>query len=176
VDVIHGLAARYCVRQDARGIVELWGLLVALTAGTVAILRFVRHGSGDRTRRRVAVSAAAALACFIVLTVGVGGTIFRWCYESAAPSLGFVAPDTPRGIDALVCLSPHAVGMMNGWILIVLTCLVAIGLLALGIVRCKGAARRALAFGGAGAAFLCALAGGGLMLFSISWCQSQRLF
>lgn len=176
VDVIHGLAARYCVRQEARGLVELWALLVALTAGTVALLRSVRRGIGDRTHRRVAISAAAALACFILLTVVVGGTIFRWCYESAAPSLGLVAPDAPRGIDALVCLSPHAVGMMSGWILIVAACLVALGLVALGVLRFKGAARRALAFAGAGAALLFALADGGLMLFSISWCQSQRLF
>lgn len=174
MNVIHALAARYCVRQDARGLVELWALLVLLTAGTVALLRSGRRGIGDQTR--VAVFAAASLACFVVLTVGVGGTIFRWCYESAAPSLGLVAPDTPRGIDALVCLSPHAVGMMSGWILIVLACVVTIGLLALGFVRCKGAARRALAFAGAGAAFLFVLAAGGLMLFSISWCQSQRLF
>lgn len=176
MDVIHGLAVRYCVRQDARGLVELWALLVALTAGTAALLRSLRRGIEDRTRRSVAVFAFATLAGFIVLSVAVAGTILRWCYESAAPSLGLVAPNTPRGIDALVCLSPHAVGMMSGWILIVLACLVAIGLLALGVLRLKGAVRRALAFAAAGVAFLFALADAGLMLFSISWCQSQRLF
>jgi cytochrome bd-type quinol oxidase subunit 2 len=176
VDVIHGLALRYCVRQDARGLIALWALLVALTAGAVTLLRSLRRDIGDRTRRRMVVFAFAALACFILLTVGVGGTIFRWCYESAAPSLGLVAPDVPRGIDALVCLSPHAVGMMSGWILIVLACLVSIGLLALGVLRLRGAVRRALAFAGAGVALLFALADVGLMLFSISWCQSQRLF
>lgn len=171
MDVIHALSARYCIRQDARGFIELWLLAVLLAGAIVAIWRGIR----DRQRKRMAMFWVAALTCAIVFTCGFGLTIFRWCYESAAPSLGMMVPDAPKGIDAMICFSSHARELIDGWILIVVSCIAAIALLVLGF-RGKGVLRRAVSFAGSGLGLLFATANGGLMLFGVSWCQSSRLF
>ncbi len=135
----------------------------------------LRRETGDRTHRRIAMLGTGVLACLVVLTVGFAVTVFRWCYLSAAPSLGLVPPDAPHGIDAMICLSTHIVEITNGWILIVAAFVAATGLIALGVFQ-KSAVRRAVSFAGSAAAVLFAVADGGLMLFGVSWCQSQRLF
>jgi len=163
VDVFHALTARYCVRQDARGFIALWAVVVALAAAAAGT-------------RRVSRFAAVALASLIVLSVGFASIVFRWCYESAAPSLGLVVGTPGKGLDAIVCLSPHAVEMIYGWIAIVVSCVAAIGLVLFGISQRKSALRRGLSFGGAVAALLFAAANFAFMLFGIAWCQSQRLF
>lgn len=169
------MSARYCIRADARGFIELWLVLVALAGGVVAIVRFLRRGIVDPRSRRAALFGVGVLACLILFTAGFAFTIFRWCYESAAPSLGMMVPNAPKGIDAMICLSSHALEMIDGWILIVASCITAAGLLVLGW-QLKGTLRRALSYAGAAAAALFATANGGLMLFGASWCQSQRLF
>lgn len=175
--MIQGLAARYCIRQDARGFIELWGLLVALAAGTSAILLSARRRLGDRKYRLAAVIFAGALGCIILFTGGVAVTIFWWCYESAAASLGMVLPNSfGTNLNTMICLSSHAVETIDQWILIVVSLIVAIGLVVLGIFRYKSVVRRAFTFAGAAVALLFAAANGGLMLFALSWCQSSRLF
>jgi hypothetical protein len=170
------LAARYCIRQDANGFIELWLLSVALAGAAVAILLSTRRGIGDRRQRRIAFFWVGALACFLLFTGGFALTIFRWCYESAAPSLGMVLPNAPgKSLDTMICLSPHALAMIHGWILIVVACVAATGLLVLGF-QLKGAVRRAVSIAGGALALLFAAANGGLMVFSASWCQSGRLF
>ena len=175
MDVIHALAARYCVRQDARGFIELWGLFVGLAGGAVAIALRLRSGIADKTRQRTAWFAFGVLACFLALTGGVAWAIFRWCYESAPASLG-MASNAPGNVDLKICLTMHALETIDGWMLIVVACLAALGLLVLGIFQSKSVVRRAVSFAGAAAALLFAIASGGLIFFGISWCQSQRLF
>lgn len=175
MDIIHALSARYCTRQDARGFIELWLVAVALVAGAVAIVRSIRRGIPDERRRGSALFGLGVLVCLLLFTGGFAFTIFRWCYESAAPSLGMIVPNAPAGIDAMICLSSHALEMIDGWILIVVSCVAAAALLVLGR-QLKGTLRRALSFAGAAAVALFATANGGLMLFGASWCQSQRLF
>lgn len=177
MNVIHGLAARYCIRQDVRGFIELWALFLALAGATIALLLAARRHINDRTYRLAALIYAGVLACLTFLTVAFAATIFRWCYESAAASLGMVESNSPtKGLDAMICLSSHALGMMNGWILTVITVAVTIGLLVLAIFRIKRPMGRALAFSGAAVGLVFAFAVGGMMLFSASWCQSSRLF
>lgn len=163
MDVIHALALRYCVRQDARGFVELWALVVTLAAAALWIRRASRF-------------AAGALVCLIVLSAGFALIMFRWCYVAAAPSLGLVIGTPPKNINFIVCMYPHVVENIDGWIVIVLSCVATIGLVLLGIAQRKSAPRRVLSFVGAVAAFLFAIANFGLLLFGISWCQSSRLF
>jgi hypothetical protein len=175
VDVLHALAARYCVRQDARGFLELWGLSVGLAGGVVAIASRLRRGIPDKTRYRAGWVVLGVLACLLALTGGVAWTLLRWCYESAPAALG-MASNAPPNVDFKICLAMHALETIDGWVLIVVACLATIGLLVLGIFQSKSAVRRALSFTGAAAALLFAIANGGLILFGVSWCQSQRLF
>jgi len=164
VDLIGGLAAKYCIRQDARGFIELWGLSIALTVGAIATLRSSRF-------------FASVLIFFVLAGGGVALATFWSCYESAGPSLGVVLPNSPaRGLDAMICLSSHAVENIEGWILLVVSIVVACGLAVLGVLGPKSLTRRALVFAGAAAALLFAIGLGALLLFGISWCQSSRLF
>lgn len=163
MDVLHAWALRYCVRQDARGFIELWALVVALAAAALSI-------------RRTSSFAAAALACAAVLSAGFGLMVFGWCYESAAPSLGLVVGAPPKNINFMTCIYPHVVETIDGWIAIVLSCVGGVALVLLGISRRKSALHRALSFVGAVAVFLFAIVSVGGLLFGISWCQSSRLF
>jgi hypothetical protein len=176
VDAITGLAARYCVRQDARGFVELWGLFVALAAAAVAISISLRRGIGNRLRQRTAFFALGALACLILVTCAVAWAILRWCYESAPALLGMAPNASGTFLNTEICFSLHALEMMDGWILIAASCIVAVVLLALGIFQLESRVRRALWFAGAAVALIFASASAGLVLFGASWCQSQRLF
>ena len=177
MDPLHVLSAKYCLRQDARGFIELWALLVALAAATVALLGTVRQKTVERARRLASLTGAAIVACLLLLTGAFGATVFRWCYDSAAPSLGFVPPTTPgKGIDTLICLSSHAVATIDGWIVFVAACLLAAGLAIWGIFRLTRPLHRVLAVTGAAITSFAALADGALLLFGVSWCQSQRLF
>ena len=177
MDLIHGLAARYCVRQDARGFIELWGFLLALAGAATAILRSARRKADDQTYRRVAYVCAGILACAFLLTGGLGLAIFRWCYESAAASLGMVDVNSPTtGLDWMICMSMHAVETINEWVTLVTACLLAAGSIVLGIFRFKKLAPRILLFTGAVAALLFAWLVVFFMLFGVGWCQSSRLF
>ena len=164
MDLIGGLAAKYCIRQDARGFIELWGLSIALTAGAIATLRSSRFFAG-------------VLVLLVLASGAIGSIVFWWCYRSAGPALGVVLPDSPRtGLDAMICLSSHAVENIEGWMLLVVSIVVACGLAVLGVLGPKSLTRRALIFAGAAAALLFTIGLGGLLLFGISWCQSSRLF
>jgi len=163
VDVLHAWALRYCVRQDARGFIELWALVVALAAAALSI-------------RRASSSAAVALACLVVLSVGFGLITFSWCYEAAAPSLGLVVGAPPKNINFMTCIYPHVVETIDGWIVIVLSCVAGVALVLLGIAQRRSASRRAFSFVSAVAVFLFAIINVGGLLFGISWCQSSRLF
>ena len=176
MDLIHALTARYCIRQDARGFIELWALLVAVAGAAIALLLSLRRRIGDRTYRLVVVIWAGALTCFLALTLGFALTIFRWCYESAAANLGFVAPNAPAHLDMMSCLSMRVLNLVDGWILIVALSIAAIALLVLAIFRLRSLWRRALTFAGVAVALLFAVASGGLKAFGIYWCQSSRLF
>jgi len=176
VDVINGLAARYCVRQDIRGFVELWGLLLGLAGAAFAIFYVARTGVEDRVRRTAAFICAGILTCLMLCTAALWFTIFRWCYLSAAASLG-MAPSTPvPGLDAMICLNSNALATINGWILVVVSCVAAIGLLFLGIFRMKRLLSRAISYAGAAVTLLFAVVNGFLIVFGTSWCQSHRLF
>ena len=175
--MIAGLAARYCVRQDARGFIEIWGLVLVLAAAASAILVSARRKAADGRYRRVAYVCAGILACFIVLSGGFALAIFRWCYESAAASLGMVDLSSPTaGLDWKICMSMHAVETLREWIVLVVSCILAAGLIVLGIVRFKRLMSRALALAGAAAALLFVAVVGFFMLFGFGWCQSSRLF
>lgn len=176
MDLIHGLSARYCVRQDARGFIELWGLLIALAGAAIAILLSARQRMRDRKYRRAALIWAGILACFILLTGGVALITFWWCYQSAAASLGMPPSSSVTNIDMKICMSSHAVETIDEWILAVVSFIAAIGLIVLGIFRLKNLLGRALTFAGAAVVLVFALANGGLMLFGLAWCQSSRLF
>jgi hypothetical protein len=176
VDLIHGLSARYCIRQDARGFIELWALLIALAGAAIAILLSARQRMADRKYRRAALIWTGVLACFILFTGGVALTTFWWCYQSAAASLGMPPSSSATNIDMKICMSLHAVETIDEWILAVVSFIAAIGLIVLGIFRLKNLLRRALIFAGAAVVLVFALANGGLMLFGLAWCQSPRLF
>jgi hypothetical protein len=176
VDPIHGLAARYCIRQDARGFIELWGLLIALAAAETGVLLSARR-MGDRKHRVWTRIWAAVLGCAILLSGAVALILFRWCYESAAASLGVVLPNTPlANLDMKICMTSHAFETINNWITIVVPVIAAVGLAQLAFLRFSGVAGRVLTFAGAAVALLFAAASGGLMLFGLGWCQSSRLF
>jgi hypothetical protein len=171
------LAARYCLRQDARGFLELLAFLVVLAAAAVATLRSMRRRAADADYRRAASVWAGGLACAFVLSLGVGLTIFRWCAESAGPALGVVLPTSPQsGLDAMICYSMNAVRLIEGWIVVVVAAIAAIGLFAVGVFARRSWVSRAVALAGAVVALLFATASGFLILFSMSWCQSHRLF
>lgn len=177
MDLIHGLTARYCARQDARGFIELWGLLIAVAGAAIAILLSARRRIGDRKYRLVAYMSASILACVIFLTGGFALTIFWSCYESAPASLGMVVPNSfGTNLNTMVCVSLHAVETIDEWILTSVFFVASLGLLVMGILRVRSIVRRALAFAGGAVALLFALANGGLMLFGLAWCQSSRLF
>jgi hypothetical protein len=112
----------------------------------------------------------------MLLTAGVASTIFWWCYQSAAASLGMPPSSSGTNLDMMICLSPHAVETIDEWILAVVSFIAAIGLIVLGIFRLKNLLRRALTFAGAAVVLVFALANDGLMLFGLAWCQSPRLF
>jgi hypothetical protein len=165
MDVIHALVARYCIRQDARGLLELWAVLVVLAAAFVALVR-----------RRATRFLTGVFVVFWVLTAGLASTVFLWCFESAAPSLGTVLPSSPKlGLGAMICLNSHALEIIDGWILIVISCIGASLLLVLN-GRLKSTVGRGLSFAGIAGALLFATANSGLILFSAAWCQSNRLF
>ncbi|HEV3092439.1 MAG TPA: hypothetical protein VGX91_13440 [Candidatus Cybelea sp.] len=177
LDIVRSLAARYCLRQDARGFLELLAFLVVLAAAAVATLRSMRRRAADADYRRAASVWAGGLACAFVLSLGVGLTIFRWCAESAGPALGVVLPTSPQsGLDAMICYSMNAVRLIEGWIVVVVAAIAAIGLFAVGVFARRSWVSRAVALAGAVVALLFATASGFLILFSMSWCQSHRLF
>lgn len=163
MDLIAGLAARYCIRQDARGFIELWGLVLVLAAAAVAM--------------RSKPWWAAAFACVILITAAFGAAIFWSCTVSAPASLGMVVAN-PYGtnLDTMICVSSHAVETIDEWIWIVASFAAATGLIALGILRFRKLLARGLAFAGSAVLLIFAAASGGLLLFGVSWCQSSRLF
>jgi len=162
VDLISGLAARYCIRQDARGFIELWGLVLVLAGAATATRATWWRGT---------------LACAILLTGALAAAIFWACAASAPASLGTVAANPyGRNLDAMICVSSHAVETIDEWISIVAAFVVAIGLIALGIFRFRKLPARGFAFAAGAVLLLFAAANGGLLLVGLSWCHSSRLF
>lgn len=159
---IDSLAARYCVRQDARGFIEAWAFVVALAVLAVGM-------------RRAGALWRGALGCVAILTAAFALAVFRWCQESAAASLGYVAGDVSN-IDAKICYSSHAVETIEGWLAIAAALLAAVGLSILGVRRRKSLVQAGLCVFGALVALFFAIIGCALLVFSLSWCQSHRLF
>jgi hypothetical protein len=149
--------------------------LIALAGAAIVILLSARQRVGDRKDRLAAFIWAGALGCVMLFSAGVASTIFWWCYQSAAASLGMPS-SSGTNLNMMICLSPHAVETIDEWILAVVSFIAATGLIILGIFRLKNLLRRALTFAGAAVALVFALANGGLMLFGLAWCQSSRLF
>lgn len=87
-----------------------------------------------------------------------------------------MAPTSGKNVDALICLAPHAIELATGWTLMSVSFVASIALLVIGIFRLRKPLQKALTLIGTAATLLFAVANGGFMLFSISWCQSQRLF
>jgi hypothetical protein len=165
VDVIWGLGARYCVRQDAHAFTWLWGLLLAL-AGAAFIVR-----------RRGGHFEAAVLLFFAVCTGALGFIIFYACYASAPYSMGLGAPRVSAArLTTSTCLSQGAFTLAFIWTVVALSCSAALGLVAWGRLSGKTAALRVCAYTGAALLLLVAGAAGFAAFFDFSWCSSRRLF
>jgi len=165
VNVIWGLGARYCVRQDAHAFMWLWGLLLAL-GGAAFLVR--------RTGRRF---EAAVLLFFAVCTGALGFTIFYGCYASAPYSMGLGAPGvSAASFTTFTCLGQGAFSRAMAWTIVALSCSAALGLVAWGRSRSRSAAFRASLYAGAALLLLVAGAAGFGAFFVFSWCSSSRLF
>lgn len=165
MDVIWGLGARYCLRQDAHAFMWLWGLFLAL------------GGAAFIVRRRGRAFEAAVLLLFSICTGAFGLTIFYACYNSAPYQLGLGSPDVAAGrLTTLNCLSNGAATWVFLWTVVVLLCCGAVGLVALGRSRDKAVVLRIFAYVAAAVCLLLVGFAGFVWLFDFSWCASQRLF
>lgn len=156
------LSAQYCVRQGASAYLELWAFLLLLAGAAILTRRFSRVSSG-------------VLTLLAVLTGGVGASIFYGCSMTAAADQGLGWFGDRAWYTPLHCLGQNALGNATGWCLIVATCLGAILLLRLGIIRRKPSAR-VMAFAGSAVLLVFAFAQGFFFTFGWSWCTSSRLF
>src|SRR5580692_12873790 len=126
MEVIWGLGARYCVRQDAHAFMWLWGLLLAL------------GGAAFIVRRRGRPFGAAVLLFFAICTGAFGLTIFYACYNSAPYQLGLGAPGVAAAsLTTLNCISSGASTWVFLWTVVVLLCCSVVGFVALGRSRDK---------------------------------------
>jgi hypothetical protein len=165
VDVIWGLGARYCVRQDAHVFTWLWGLFLALAGAAFMVRRRGRHFE------------AAALVFLAICSGALGLVIFYACYASAPYSMGLGAPSISAArLTALTCLSHGAFALAFVWTVVALSCSAAVGLIAWGRSRGATAALRACPYIGAALLLLVAAAAGFASFFDFSWCSSRRLF
>jgi hypothetical protein len=174
-EAVHGLpwlSAQYCARQNATAFLELWGLLLVLCGAAAATLFAARRLGSDR--QFAARFCAGALLLFALLTGILAASTFYGCTATAASEQGLTS-DLPAGtFTVLRCLGTSVLGMVNGWVLLVVTSIAAIALVVLGIFR-QRAAVRVPAFAGATLLVILAFAFGFFLLFGFSWCESQRL-
>ena len=165
VDVIWGLGARYCVRQDAHAFAWLWALFLALAGAAFVI------------RRRGRPFEAAALLFFAVCTGALGLAIFYGCHASAPYSMGLGEPSISAArLTTVTCLAKDASSTAILWTFVALSCSGALGLAAWGRARGRSAAFRACLYAGAALLLLFAAAAGFTLFFDFSWCLSRRLF
>jgi hypothetical protein len=166
VDVIWGLGARYCVRQDAHAFMWLWGLFLAL-AGAAFIVR-----------RRGRPFGAAVLLFFAVCTGAVGLIIFYGCYSWAPYSMGLGAPPSISAarLNTFMCLAHGASTWAFLWTVVALSCIAALGLVAWGRSHGKTAPLRACAYIAAVLLLFVSANAGFVWSFDFSWCSSNRLF
>jgi hypothetical protein len=165
VDVIWGLGARYCVRQDAHAFAWLWGLLLAL-AGAAFIVR--------RRGRRF---EAALLLLLAVCTGVLGVAIFYACAAAAPSSMGLGASGaTAAHLTTFTCVSRGAASLTLTWTVVTLSVSAALGLVAWGRSRGRSAGLRACAYIGTALLLLIVAAAGFAAFFDFSWCSSLRLF
>jgi len=165
VDVVWGLGAKYCVRQDAHAFMWLWGLFLGFAGAAFIVFR---------RRRRF---EAALLLFFAFCTGALGLGIFYACYASAPYSMGLGAPGISAvSLTALMCLSQGAFTLAFLWTAIALPCSAALGLVAWGRSGGKPAALRACLYAGAALLLLFASTNGFVAFFDFSWCWSRRLF
>jgi len=165
VDLIWGLGARYCARQNAHAYMLLWGLFLALAATAFILRRRGRHFE-------------SAVLLFLGLCTGaLEFIIFYGCYASAPYTMGLGAPSlSATSLTRLTCLGQGAFSRASVWTVITVSCSAALGLVAWGRSRSKTAALRASLYVGAALLLLFAGAAGFGAFFVFSWCSSSRLF
>lgn len=165
MDSIWGVAARYCVRQDAHTFMWLWGLFLVLA------------GAGYALCGRRAGFGTAVLLFFAFCTAALGFTTFYGCYRWAPYSMGLGTPSiSAASLNAFMCLSQGAFARAVGWTVMVVSCSTAVGLIAWARLRGRNAAIRASSYLGAAFLLLVAIVVGFFVFFVFSWCSSQRLF
>ncbi|HEU5480667.1 MAG TPA: hypothetical protein VFU90_12565 [Candidatus Tumulicola sp.] len=165
MDVLWGLGARYCVRQDAHVFMWLWGLLLTLAA------------TGFVVRRRGRPFEAAVLLFLTLCTGALGLVIFSACYSTAPYQMGLGALNiSARTLSALTCLSLGAFTLAFLWTVVALSLGGALGLVAWGRSDGTSAALRASLYIGAACLLVVAAGAGFIGSFNFSWCASQRLF
>ena len=165
MDLIWGLGARYCARQNAHAYMVLWGLFLALLGAAFIVRRRGRHFE-------------AAVLLFLGLCTGaLEFIIFYGCSASAPYAMGLGAPSLSAiSLTTLTCLGQGAFSKASAWTVITLSCSAALGLVAWGRSRSKTAALRASLYVGAALLLLFAGAVGFGAFFVFSWCSSSRLF
>ena len=160
---IGDLSARYCARQDAHAFLVLWGLLLLLAGSAVAAQRFKAR------------FFSRAILLFAFLTVALSASIFYGCSMTAASEQG-LGSDLPAGTYTFLrCLGWDALSTVLGWTILVVSCIVALGLVVVGIRHRRKAVRIVAPIGAALLSIVTLLMGLGL-LFGFSWCTSERLF
>lgn len=166
------LSAQYCARQNAASFLELWALLLVLCLGAAATLFAARRLAPER---QFSVRfCGGALLFFALLTAIFASLTFYGCSATAANEQG-LPTQLPAGVfTALRCLGTDVLSTVQGWVLLVVSSIVAIALLVFGIFRPRVAVR-VPAFAAATLFAILALAGGFFLLFGYSWCESQRL-
>ncbi|MBV8343764.1 MAG: hypothetical protein JO190_02095 [Candidatus Eremiobacteraeota bacterium] len=163
VDAIWGLAARYCVRQNAHAFMWLWGLFLILAGGSLA-------------SRRASSSFAVVLLIFAVVTVALAVAIFSACSAYAPLSMGLPASISATDETTIMCLSKDTLGTAVLWTLIVASSSAAFGSVLWGRARAKSAIGRAVAAIGALLLVLVAAALVLLGVFSFSLCSTNWVF
>ncbi|MBV8283161.1 MAG: hypothetical protein JO241_06235 [Candidatus Eremiobacteraeota bacterium] len=167
MDVISAVAARYCLRADARAYLELWGLFAALIGCGITVL--VR-------RQRAARPIAVSLFVLALMTAAVTAALFYACHSTAAASHGLVLPTLPANSSWLECITSNASGLAIDWIAIVLSGIAAVALLLAAKFRWTRVWPRIFAGVGAGVLVLFAVAAVLGVLWTSAWCGSNRLF
>jgi hypothetical protein len=145
VDVIPWLSVRYCARQDATGLLELWALTLVLAGAAVAILLAARLKSGRPNHQSATRLLAGGILFFALLTGALALFIIYGCSMTAAGSQGLLSDLPARTLTMLQCLNGDVLATVGAWVLLVGSAIAALQLLVLGIVRRNVAIRAAAA-------------------------------
>jgi hypothetical protein len=165
MDLIGGVSARYCARQDAHAFMWLWALL--LTCCAIAL------GLQGRRQRFV----RGLLWIFAAGTVAIGVAISYGCYRWAPYSMGLGTPEiSAPALDTLRCLSQNTVPNAITWASIAFACTAAAGLVTWAISRKPAIVVRIACYLGAIVLLLTTAVSIFFLFFSFAWCSSQRLF